>query len=103
MMQMTDKKTKALEERGMKKVGYILQGENGQLAYVEGAAVRWLGAEQRDVFMFEAFEVKDGFSPFALISEINEYLNTNELTNIACGSILHQKCKDILQAQEQAA
>ncbi|NRA24461.1 MAG: hypothetical protein HRU08_08285, partial [Oleispira sp.] len=38
-----------------------------------------------------------------LIAEINDYLNTNELTNIASGSILHQKCKDILKAQEQAA
>jgi hypothetical protein len=50
---MTEKKTKLLEDRGMKKVGYILQGEDGRLAYVEGAAVRWLDADQRDVFMFE--------------------------------------------------
>jgi hypothetical protein len=51
MMQITEKKTKLLEDRGMKKVGYILQGEDGQLAYVEGAAVRWLTADQREVFM----------------------------------------------------
>jgi hypothetical protein len=55
-MQITERKTKALEERGMKKVGTILQGENGELAYVEAAAVRWLDSNQREVFMFSEFK-----------------------------------------------
>lgn len=52
MMQMTEKKTRLLENSGMNKVGYILQDAEGKNAYVESAAVRWLDAKQRDEFMF---------------------------------------------------
>jgi hypothetical protein len=52
MMHTTEKKTKALLERGMEKVGYVLKGKDGGLAYVEGGAVRWLDADKRAAFMF---------------------------------------------------
>lgn len=52
MISMTEKKINLLKARGMKKVGEILQDENGNLAYVEGAAVRWLDSDRRDTFMF---------------------------------------------------
>ena len=52
MIIMTEKKINLLKARGMKKVGEILQDENGNLAYIEGAAVRWLDSDNRDTFMF---------------------------------------------------
>ncbi|MBL4799814.1 MAG: hypothetical protein JKY50_20640 [Oleispira sp.] len=38
-----------------------------------------------------------------LISDINDYLNTNEFTNIGNGSIFHKQCKDILKASGEMA
>lgn len=53
MMQMTEKKAKRLEESGAELVGFIYRDSNdGRLAYVEGAAVRWLDADKREAFMF---------------------------------------------------
>ena len=52
MNQITEKKINLLKARGMKKVGEILQDEKGNLAYIEGAAVRWLDSDKRDTFMF---------------------------------------------------
>ena len=50
---------------------------------------------------FQALATSRGFAielerAIALIREANEYLNTNKLTNIAHGSILHQKFREIL-------
>ncbi|MBL4797622.1 MAG: hypothetical protein JKY50_09420 [Oleispira sp.] len=38
-----------------------------------------------------------------LISEINDYLNINKLTNIGNGSIFHKQCQNVLKAQEKTA
>jgi len=52
MMQMTKKKAKRLEDNGALLVGFIYRDKDGDLAYVEDGAVRWLDADKRAAFMF---------------------------------------------------
>ena len=42
-------------------------------------------------------------SQIELISEINDYLNINELTSVGSRSIFHKQCQDILKASRKVA
>jgi len=88
-------------ERDMLRLALVTTGVNLGARLDDGVSSEFLALvadEARALSEDRAWQIKQNVRMFKLIQEADEYLNTNKLTNIAHGSILHQKLAEAVRA-----